>query len=151
MSNASPAVPESRLWEWLSKARRVFKSRLHISRIENEIGRGIPDTEACLDGVQLWIELKCTKRPANSTTRLKIIFQAGQPEWLRRRVRAGGRAFVLVQVGKGGEARRYLVPGDLAEQLEEGVTEEELVPLSVDFVDDKDPTSILRRAVSIPL
>ena len=129
-------VPETRLWSWLSgTTKKHFKHDLHLNRIENSVSQGMPDVEGCLRRVQFWIELKCEKRPANWGTKVRPKFRPAQPPWLRRRIEAGGRAFVLLQVGAGRDARRYLVRGDLADEMAAGVTEDWLE--SVSFVNPK--------------
>lgn len=122
---------ENRLWAWLKLGSKSFRDRLHMSRVENAVLAGMADVEGCLDGVQFWIELKTEARPVNPTTRVKPRFQPGQPEWHRKRRRAGGRTFVLLQVGSGGSARRYMLPGELADRMAMGMTEKRLEELSV--------------------
>lgn len=122
---------ETSLWNWLSKAKSTHREHLHMTRLENLVGEGTPDTEGCLDGRQFWIELKCNARPARAKTPIHVKFRPMQPPWLKRRVRAGGRAFVLIQVGQYRAARRYLVPGDMAAKVATGLTEAELDRLAV--------------------
>ena len=120
-------IKEADLWSWLSKARLVYKARLHICRIENGVMNGMPDVEGCLEGTQFWIELKTCARPVRTTTTLKIRFEPGQLPWIKRRQEANGKAYVLLQVGKGYDARRYLVGHTTGKLLEEGyITEADL-------------------------
>jgi len=99
-------MTEANLWKWLSKAKKHYKEDLHLNRLENLIGSGTPDVEGCLYGCQFWIELKCIPKRTNSP--LKIRFQPAQIPWMQRRQRAGGRVFVLLQVGAR-QASRYLL------------------------------------------
>ncbi len=124
---------ENRLWGWLSKHHKPhYRERLHMHRVENSCSKGMADVEGCLDGDQFWIELKSEARPSDpNRTKIKPKFQDGQPSWLKKRVKARGRAFVLLQVGSGHEAKRYLIPGDLAPSLAHGWLEEKLARLSV--------------------
>ena len=133
----SSKVRESKLWSWLKLGGKDFKERLHMSRVENAVGSGMADVEGCLKdletrvGIQFWIELKCESRPTNPDTKIKPRFQPGQGPWHRRRRRSGGRTFVLLQVGAGGSARRYMLPGELIPSMQKGMTEKRLEELSV--------------------
>jgi len=114
------------LWGWLNKTKRIFKKDLHLNRIENSVMMGMADVEGCLKGIQFWIELKCEARPSNPRTKIKLRFEPAQLPWLNRRIEAGGRAFVLIQVGQGASAGRYLIPADFQGALKRGMTEDAL-------------------------
>lgn len=135
---------EASLWVWLKKAIPIFKHKLHMNRVENSVMRGMPDVEGCMCGNQFWIELKVVGTPARQYTILKPTFQPAQLPWLRRRTKAGGRAFVLLQVGSGRGARRYLLRSDDAQQLEDGLTETAIHDLSV-----VDPKATAERIVQV--
>ena len=138
---------ESNLWKWLAKTRLIFRKALHITRIENSAGLGTPDVEGCF-GNQFWMELKCSARPAKVDTPIKPKFQPQQVPWLQKRAAAGGKAFVLLQVGAGGSAARYLIPAGSAQCLEEyGMTIAQLETCSI--VDPKaSAEQIIREAAS---
>lgn len=126
---SSDGVREARLWSWLKTASLAFTERLHMNRVENRVGAGCSDVEACFGGVQLWIELKTAPRPVKPGTRVKPRFETSQWPWHRRRHQAGTPTFVLLQVGQGAGdgVGRYLLPGTLIPQLESpGLTEYEL-------------------------
>lgn len=123
-------VREARLWRWLKLAKKVFRNRLHMSRVENAVGTGMADVEGCLEGSQFWLELKCEARPKDPKTKIVPRFEPEQEPWHRRRRLSGGRAFVLFQIGAGSSARRYLLPGDLIPKMKEGLTERQLEALS---------------------
>lgn len=127
------ATRESGLWRWLDGARYHYRQRLHMNRVENSVSSGMPDVEGILlKFSQFWIELKCCARPIRIDTLVRPKFRPAQLPWLRRRVAAGGRAFVLLQVGQGHDASRYLIWGDKAILLDgKGMTEEELTALSI--------------------
>lgn len=125
------ATRESNLWKWLVKDRREFKHRLHMTRIENSAGKSTPDVEGCLNGSQFWTELKCESLPRHPDTPIKPRFQPGQPEWLARRSNAGGLSWVLLQVGKGPSAQRFLIEGQHAAGLAHGATIAQLQRMSV--------------------
>lgn len=124
---------ESSLWVWLKKARYHFRENLDLSRLENLVGAGQPDVEGYLKGKgQLWIELKAADRPKRSTTNVDLKHtRPSQVEWHNKRARLGGISFLLIQVGSGHEARRYLVPGYLVDFIASGVTEGWLMERSV--------------------
>jgi len=126
---------ESRLWQWLGKTARVhFREALHMNRVENSVSRGMPDVEGCLkvdgEGRQFWIELKCEARPSDPKTKIKPRFEPQQVPWLHKRWRAGGRCFILLQVGSGHSAGRYLIQGNLTGSLARGWTEDKLKSLA---------------------
>jgi hypothetical protein len=123
---------ESDLWGWLNRPAKKYKGRLHLLRIENLVGSGVPDVEGCLNGNHFWIELKCAAEPKRADTKLKPRFQPRQIPWLKARDRAGGRAYVLLQVGSGHSATRYLLTPTWAEQLKNsGMTKEALAAASL--------------------
>ena len=62
---------------------------------------GIPDDNACHEGVEFWVEYKATR--AGSDSHLLSTFRPEQVAWLLRRHRAGGRVFVAT--------RRVVAPG----------------------------------------
>lgn len=68
-------------------------------RIENNVELGTPDVNFCLT-VDYWVELKVQEAPKRAKTKFRIEnFTMEQRQWLVDRCRAGGNAFVLVQVG----------------------------------------------------
>lgn len=102
-----------------------------MDRVENSIMGGMPDVDGCINGLQFWIELKCAARPANPSTPIKPKFQPGQIPWIKRRINAGGTAHVLIQIGSGRDARRYLIPGHIAiYKLDDGMTEADMQAFS---------------------
>ena len=125
------ASRESTLWIWLNRTKPLYKRTLHMCRVENSALNGMADVEGCLKSKQFWIELKCYARPSNSSTKIKARFEEAQIPWLKRRHDAGGNVFILLQVGQGHKARRYLIPGDLGAILEKGLTETRLEALAI--------------------
>jgi hypothetical protein len=86
---------------------------VHLCRIENDAGAGNPDVEGCIDGAQIWIELKSCSRPVRATTAIRPKLRPSQDIWLQERVRAGCRyAWVLLQVGDAAASKLYLIPGN---------------------------------------
>jgi hypothetical protein len=103
--------------------RQLFAKHLpevHWQGIETGgTGRGIPDLNGCVGGVEFWIECKLTGAWA-------VTFEIGQVAWLERRARAGGRTFVAVRRHAPSGPRRgaaidalYLYPGVAARTLSE--------------------------------
>lgn len=108
---------ESDLWRWLSTARLHFKRELHMTRVENAVAKGFPDVEGCLRGQQFFIELKCATVRKHGNLAFGHRITGEQAHWLDRRFALSGHAWVLIQVGTGASATRYLVPGSLAPRL----------------------------------
>jgi hypothetical protein len=108
---------ERELWKRMRKAGihlRKCGFKVHLCRIENDAGAGNPDVEGCIDGGQIWIELKSCERPKRASTSIRPKVRVSQDIWLQERVRAGCRVcYVLIQVGEAQAARLYLIPGHL--------------------------------------
>ncbi len=144
---------EAGLWRWLKEARKELRESLHLQRIENAVGSGAPDVEGqLLHRGQFWIELKSAARPKKGgPVRFKV--RDSQVEWMRRRCLIGGRAWLLLQVGSGRAAARYLVPGKYAKKVQEGWTEVTLMQVCVlrqdDVQHDYGPADIIRRAAGL--
>lgn len=120
---------ESRLWEWLRDGLRATPG-LHMRRVENLVGDGDPDVDGCWQGKYFELELKGCDRPAKDG-RLCFEVRQSQVVWHRKRWRCGGNIWLYIRVGKGRDVRRYLVPGNQAEQVKAGVDEEALARMSV--------------------
>jgi hypothetical protein len=103
---------EARLWGWLRDGLRPVRL-LHLQRIESRpTGSGIPDLEGCWEGQTFWTELKSCARPASPTTQLDLRhFTDDQIEWLWKRWKCGGAAWLYLRVGERHAVSRYLVPG----------------------------------------
>jgi len=117
-------IKESNLWNWLSKAKDVLKDHLDIQRVENSTGSGTPDVEGHLKGKDsFWIELKTAARPTRNTTPINHGLKPAQIGWIYRRNMAGGNVFVLLQVGSGATAKRYLIEGSQILEFQKPLTE----------------------------
>lgn len=119
---------ESSLWEWLSRAAPTGSM---LKRVEDILDRGTPDVFMIYDGQVAVVELKSVQRAPTIYTELR----AEQASVLRRWWRAGGRAYVLVQVGVARDAKRYLVAAERCDDLLQRVPESRLAELS-----DLDPS-----------
>ncbi len=104
--------------------------RAHWQRVESWTGVGIPDTNACQDGVELWVENKECQRPKTSRGHVKPRFRPEQIAWITSRCLHGGRVFVAIAMDK----QVFLVKIDeRAERLRElrdGVSYDRLVEMS---------------------
>lgn len=102
----------------------------HFCRIENDSGAGNPDVDGCIDGTQLWVELKSEERPKRITTPIRFKVRESQSFWHRDRTAAGCRHnFVLAQVGDAYASVLYLIPGKFYDDIV--TTETRLAELSL--------------------
>ncbi len=124
---------ESNLWRWLKQGCRGHfpDGSLYMERVENSVGSGTPDVDGCLDGKTFKIELKTAGRPVRDRTAVAVHFQPTQVPWMLRYHRATGPGYLLIQVGSGYTARRYLIRGRDAAAVKHGVPENELNKLSM--------------------
>lgn len=124
---------ESALWDrckTAAKTLRLMRHRVDLQRIENAVGVGHPDVEGCIDGGQVWIELKSCDRPKRADTPIRPKKRISQDQWHSARSKAGCRInWILIQVGEAHASTIYLVPGNLYDQIT--VPENELALLSV--------------------
>jgi hypothetical protein len=106
---------ESSLWKRIkagAAALHGLGTRIDLKRLENAVAAGHPDVEGCIDGQQIWIELKSELRPARLATPIRFKVRPAQSIWHKQRGRAGSRHhWVLCQVGEAAPARLYLIPG----------------------------------------
>lgn len=119
------------MWGWLRDGTKSLRPLLDMSRVENTVDEGTPDVEGCLEGEQFWCELKALARPVKPSTRIDLEVDTEQVRWHRRRSKAGGRTWFLIQVGSGRSASRYLIPGYRSMKLAEKRSEAELESLAV--------------------
>lgn len=122
----SSKTRETQLWKWLRDGVADLKSN-HIDRVDAE---DRTDVDGCFAGHAYWIELKTEARPVRRGTLIRVGLSTGQVDWLQARGEAGAKVWVLVQVGSGAAARRYLVWYAAAEMVRRGVTEACLDSLS---------------------
>ena len=72
--------------------RKIFRTKLnagfHWQSIESPLtSGGIPDSNACCDGREFWVEFKKVKG-------WRVTMRPEQIGWLERRARVGGRCFI---------------------------------------------------------
>lgn len=73
--------------------RKLFRQQLpgHWQSIETgAVGRGVADSNYCIDGIEGWVEFK-------QTTGWTVDLRPEQIGWLQRRARAGGRVNIAVR------------------------------------------------------
>lgn len=124
---------EKNLWRWVKTGcRGEFQEQsLYMERVENSVASGTPDVDGCLNGACFKIELKTAARPRNPGNCVAVKFTPAQIPWHKRYARSAGPSFILIQVGSGSAARRYLIHGDKAANVQLGVPESTLNRLSV--------------------
>lgn len=107
---------ESELWQRCKNGAKSLRQDGHLidlQRVENLVGCGHPDVEGCIDGRQVWIELKSCSRPARPDTPIRPKARMSQEIWHAERVKSGCRCnWILIQVGEGSESALYLIPGN---------------------------------------
>lgn len=112
---------EKYLWQRMVRGIRTLEAcgwRVHACRLENSAGEGNPDVEACIEGVQIWVELKSCERPKRDTTMIRPKTRESQSIWHRLRHEAGCRHhWVLIQVGEGIYSNLYLIPGNRYDEI----------------------------------
>lgn len=130
---------------------KAYGSSVHLTRIENSVSDGFPDVEytLLLNGLPYWaaVELKTAARPKLHTSPVQVKFRPAQIPWLRKRWAVRGSAWALVQVGSGKDLARYLIPGDQAGIVAEGVVEDRLRELSA--CREKDPLDRIIRIAAV--
>lgn len=93
---------EAAFWDWLAgQLAAQLPSRVYdVQRVEDMLTQGVPDVNLCVQGREFWLELKSLLTlPARATTPVRFErYTTDQRNWLRRRWRAGGRAFLLLRV-----------------------------------------------------
>lgn len=139
---------EKSLWQRVKKGALSLRTcgyKTHSCRIENDAGEGNPDVDMCIDGTQLWIELKSEDRPKRASTPIRFRVRPSQSIWHRMRSAAGCRHnFILAQVGEAHTARLYLIPGRDYDLIV--APEAKLAELSIMSASDENLREVLLRA-----
>ena len=86
--------PEQLLW-------RLVKPHLpgHVERVENVAVPGFPDVNGCFKELEYWVELKVSKNKYKKVD-VDRLLEDSQRVWIFKRLRVGGRVFVLVRQDK---------------------------------------------------
>ena len=109
--------------------RNVPGPRDRLDRIENVVVNGMPDINMCIEGVELWIELKSPTEPKRATTRLfgsNHKLSVDQKNWFLRHRTAKGFAYILIATDK----RWILINGKDADLVND-LTVLQLLELSI--------------------
>ena len=80
-------MTEAKLWRQLNQLQKSNKN-WHFCRIESSTINGIPDVNGCVNGVDVWYELKANKVNNYGLSKYQI-------NWHIKRQRGGGRVFIL--------------------------------------------------------
>jgi hypothetical protein len=70
---------------------QTIKSKLknvHFTRVESSTQNGIPDVNACKNGSECWLELKCNSAKNLGLSKYQMV-------WIMNRTKAGGRIFTI--------------------------------------------------------
>lgn len=70
---------------------QTIKSKLknvHFTRIESSTQNGIPDVNACKNGNECWLELKCNSAKNLGLSKYQMV-------WIMNRTKAGGKVFII--------------------------------------------------------
>lgn len=99
----------------------------HFQTISGMAQGGVFDSNACFQGVEVWVEFKQAKRPKKSG-KIRAKAMRGQPAWQALRQRVGGRTFVALML----DSEFLLLPGWCLPELHAGISEERLAELELD-------------------
>lgn len=116
-------MKETRAYDKLCK---MFP-KAHWNRIETWASIGIFDSNACMNGVEVWVECKQVKKPKGAASYLPIKVRQSQVLWEASRRAKGGKTFIAVMV----DSEMFLLHGWRIKNLKEGVTYEELKLYSI--------------------
>jgi len=78
---------ESQIWRLINTIQKPYRD-WHLIRIESSTINGIPDVNACIKGNEFWFELKSNDDKNYGISKYQI-------NWIIKRQRAGGKAFIL--------------------------------------------------------
>jgi hypothetical protein len=101
--------------------------RMH--RMESLVSFGFPDVNACLGGVEVWIEIKKPNEPKRDSTPLfgsnhKLL--VSQMNWFLAQKNAGGYAYIYIDTGN----NRLLIGAEYSDDLNR-MTLNELLKVSI--------------------
>ncbi len=135
---AAPKTAEKNLWAWLCVAAMhvTERTKLHWQRIENAIKSGVLDVEGVYDGAAFWLELKSIAGGKTLTEKLNTGLTTAQAMFMRARILAGGKAWLLIEISRDSTHERYLVYGSHAVELSKPITEARIKKLSTPLMDD---------------
>lgn len=110
--------PEQRLWDSM---RRAHGSTIHLERIENAVGTGIPDVLSLDEGWVVFCELKVQEDiPTRASTPLlgkKKGLNTDQLNWHLNWTKRGGNSLIIVRIGVASNAKVYAFAGSKADSV----------------------------------
>lgn len=80
-------MKESQIWRHINLIQKKHRE-WHFVRIESNTINGIPDINACMDGVEFWLELKSNDAKNYGLSKYQMA-------WCLKRQAAGGKSFIL--------------------------------------------------------
>lgn len=83
-------VKESYFWTQIKAG--LNDEHTHLCRIENTAGTGISDVNVCVNGLELWLELKVFHGKY-------LHFRTSQRIWITRRLQVGGTVWIVTRNG----------------------------------------------------
>lgn len=83
------AGPEATFYQWLAAKLFEFGCQ-HWDRIESSTSKGIPDLDICHNG-------RCTKVELKYEAGNQVKIRPEQRNWINKRIKSGGRVFILVK------------------------------------------------------
>lgn len=83
------AGPEATFYRWLATKLTEFGCE-HWDRIESSTSKGIPDLDICHKG-------RCTKVELKYEKGNQVHLRPEQRNWINKRIKAGGRVYILVK------------------------------------------------------
>ena len=109
---------ENSVWAWMRRTGDGL-DQLDQEKHDPSSKDGLPDSNHCYRGLDFWVEHKVGIEPAKPTSmvRLKHAVSDMQIRWHKRRIKAGGKVFILVRMGGGRKARHYLMDAGYGPQL----------------------------------
>ena len=109
-------MAESRAYKRL----KAYYPEAHWQRFESWTGVGVFDTNACLNGKEIWVELKEVVPPKKLTDQwcVKPKVRPSQIAWQALREKAGGKTYIAIMIGPA----MYILQGKLISELRQGMT-----------------------------
>ena len=100
-----------------------------IHRMESLVVFGFPDVNMCLEGREIWIEIKSPKEPKRDSTPLfgsNHDLNVAQRNWFLAQKNAGGYAYIYIETDK----RRMLIGAEHSDNVNK-MTVKQLVSVSI--------------------
>lgn len=99
-----PIKPERKLYLDLRKSLEKHRKNVHIVRIENLVGQGVPDTHITYFATSFWLELKVSDAKKPPLSKYQIA-------WHMQHADAGGHSWILQRTQKHERMKLYVGSG----------------------------------------